>query len=177
MCIRDRVVADRPPAPTRATLSIDSEVLLKWGGVGLVVLAVGFGVSTAIQRGWIGPLLQLAGALVLAFGLIGLGIRLESTRRAWTHALCSGGVASLFVIFASDLFLDQTNTDVAFTLTFVSGLVGVGVARLVRSEWVGIVTLLAGVIGWLVIGEGQPPFMDSGATLSLIHISEPTRPY
>ena len=157
------IVVDRPPAPTRAALRIDSEVLLKWGGVGLVVLAVGFGVSTAIQRGWIGPLLQLAGALVLAFGLIGLGIRLESTRRAWTHALCSGGVASLFVIFASDLFLDQANTDVAFTLTFVSGLVGVGVARLVRSEWVGIVTLLAGVIGWLVIGEGQPPFMDSGA--------------
>jgi len=157
------VVTDRPQAATRPALTLDSEVLLKWGGVGLVVLAVGFGVSTAIQRGWIGPLLQLAGALVLALGLIGLGIRLEPVRRAWTHALCSGGVASLFVIFASDLFLDQANTDIAFTLTFLSGLVGVGVARFVRSEWVGIVTLLAGVIGWLVIGEGQPPFIESGA--------------
>jgi len=157
------VVTDRPQAATRPALTLDSEVLLKWGGVGLVVLAVGFGVSTAIQRGWIGPLLQLAGALVLALGLIGLGIRLEPVRRAWTHALCSGGVASLFVIFASDLFLDQANTDIGFTLTFLSGLVGVGVARFVRSEWVGIVTLLAGVIGWLVIGEGQPPFIESGA--------------
>ena len=157
------LVTDRPQAATRPALTLDSEVLLKWGGVGLVVLAVGFGVSTAIQRGWIGPLLQLAGALVLAFGLIGLGIRLEPVRRAWTHALCSGGVASLFVTFASDLFLDQANTDIAFTLTFLSGLVGVGVARFVRSEWVGIVTLLAGVIGWLVVGEGQPPFIESGA--------------
>ena len=34
------IVVDRPPAPTRAALRIDSEVLLKWGGVGLVVLAV-----------------------------------------------------------------------------------------------------------------------------------------
>lgn len=158
------IEATRPlPAASRQAIELDSEALLKWGGVGLVVLAVGFGVSTAIQRGWIGPMLQLAGALVLAFALIGIGIRLESTRRAWTHALCSGGVAVLFVIFASDLFLDLANTDVAFSLTFVSGLAGVGFARFVRSEWVGIVTLLGGVTGWLVVGEGDPPFTESGA--------------
>lgn len=149
--------------PPRPRVQVDSEALLKWGGVGLVVLAVAFGVSTAIQRGWIGPALQLIGAIGLAFALIGLGIRLEPTRRGWTHALCSGGVAALFVTFASDLFLDQANTDVAFSLTVVSGLVGVGVARFVRSEWVGIVTWLAGLVGWLVIGDGEPPFTASGA--------------
>lgn len=165
------VAMHQPTAPATSTphrspaLTVDSETLLKWGGVGLVVLAVGFGVSTAIQRGWIGPTLQLIGALALALGLIGLGIRVEPVRRGWAHALCSGGVAALFVTFASDLFLDQANTDVAYSLTFISGLLGLAVARRIDSEWVGAVTLLGGLIGWLVIGEGEPPFTESGAAL------------
>ena len=66
---------------------LDSETALKWGGVGLVVLAVGFAVSTAVSRGWVGPQLQLAGAAVLSAGLVWVGLRLRSKRAGWTHAL------------------------------------------------------------------------------------------
>lgn len=145
-----------PATRPRRAPSVDSETVLKWGGVGLVVLAVGFAVSTAISRGWIGPELQLAGAVVLSLALIATGLRLRSTRRPWTHALCSGGVAALFVTVASNLFLDQVDTDVARGATIIIALGGYALARYVRSEWIAGVALVGGIIGWLVIADGSP---------------------
>ncbi len=146
-------------AADRQQLVVESETVLKWGGVVLVVLAVGFAVSTAIRRGWIGPGLQLVGALLVSIVLIAVGLRLRPTRPGWTHALCSGGVAALFTTVASDLFLDQTSDDTAFVCTFVIGLGGYGLARLVPSEWVGAVGLVGGIAAWLVIADGEPPFV------------------
>ena len=48
-------------------------------------MAVGFAVSTAISRELIGPELQLVGALLVSFGLIGAGLRLQATRTPWTQ--------------------------------------------------------------------------------------------
>lgn len=140
---------------------VESETVLKWGGVGLVVLAVGFAVSTAVSRGWIGPELQLAGAVGASLGLVAAGLRLRSTRPSWTHALCSGGVLALFSTIASDLFLDQTSANIAFTGAAVIGLGGYVLAREVSSEWVGSVNLIGGIIGWLVIADGEVPFHAS----------------
>jgi len=159
----------RVPGPTAARpradrqFHLDTEAVLKWGGVGLVVLAVAFGVSTAIQRGWIGPLLQLAGAVVLGLALIVGGLRLRELRRPWTHALCSGGVAVLLTTFASNLFLANANTDIAFVLVVVVSLGAMMLARFVPSEWVGVVALLGGTNAWMVIGDGEPPFIETGA--------------
>jgi len=155
------------PERERRDLNLNSETILKWGGVALVVLAVGFAVSTAISRGWIGPELQLTGAIALSLALIGVGWRLRPTRLPWTHALCSGGVAALFATAASNLFIDQTSTDAAYASTLVVGLLGFALARFIPSEWVGLVTLAGGVTGWLVIGEAEPPFALTATCLAL----------
>lgn len=154
------------PAPTesRAPIAIESETVLKWAGVVLVVLAVGFAVSTAISRGWIGPELQLAGAVALSIALIAAGLRLRPTRMPWAHALCSGGVAALYTTFASNLFVDQTSTDVAFAAVATVAVAGYALARFVPSEWAGVVSLAGGLIGWFVVADGNPPF---AATLAL----------
>ena len=158
-------VAAPGPVAYGRPFALQSEALLKWGGVALVVLAVGFAVSTAISRGWIGPQLQLVGAVAVSFTLIGVGLRLKPTRLPWTHALCSGGVIALFTIVASNLFLDQTSHDVAFSATAVIALVGYALARRVPSEWVGSATLVGGTVGWLVIADGDLPFHSSLAWL------------
>ena len=144
-----------PVDTVREPIHIDSEVVLKWGGVGLVVLAVGFAVSTAISRGWIGPELQLAGALLVSIGLVVTGLRLQGSRPAWTHALCAAGIAAAITTVASKLFLDQASDSVAFASTVVIGLTGFFLARHVPSEWVAATTLLGGGIGWLVIADGN----------------------
>ncbi|MBT5140286.1 MAG: DUF2339 domain-containing protein [Acidimicrobiaceae bacterium] len=149
-------------------LNLDSEVVLKWGGVALVVLAVGFAVSTAISEGWVGPEFQLVGAVALSLVLIGVGLRLRLTRLPWSFALCSGGVAALLTTVASSLFIDQTSTDVAFTAIAVVGLGGFVLARMVPSEWVGLVTVMGGVIAWLVVGEAEPPFAATAAGLAVL---------
>lgn len=140
-------------AKAAAGWSVESEAVLKWGGVGLVVLAVGFAVSTAISRHWIGPELQLAGALAVGGGLIGGGIRLRASRPAWTHALCSGGTIALFTTVASDLFLDQVPAGAALASTAAIGLATLALARSIRSEWVAGASLLGGTIGWAVIAD------------------------
>lgn len=145
----------------------DAETVLKWAGIALVVLAIGFAVSTAISRGWIGPELQLAGALLLAGAMVVAGIRLRPTRPAWTHALCTGGVLGLFVTFASDLFGDQAPDEVAFAAIAVVGIGGGLLAHHTLSEWVATATLLGSVTAWFVVGEGVGPFGAGLAWLSV----------
>lgn len=159
-----------PPASEGAATgrgpAIDSETALKWGGVGLVVLAVAFGVSTAVQRGWIGPTLQLAGAAGFGLALVAAGTRLRSTRRPWTHALCAGGVAVLYVTAASDLFGEWADPDTGHVTTAVIALASVALARFVESEWVGVTTLTGGTVGWLVIADGTTSVAATGIALA-----------
>ena len=166
----------RPPTRQAAerteVFALESETVLKWGGVGLVVLAVGFAVSTAIRRGWIGPELQLFGAVGVSLALIAVGLRLRPERPLWAHALCSGGVAALFTTVASDLFLDQTSDNIAFTCTVVIGLGGYLLARHVPSEWVGAVALVGGLVGWVVIADEELPFHATlGWVVALVAIA------
>lgn len=156
------------PAAERRPFVLESEVVLKWGGVGLVVLAVGFAVSTAISRGWIGPELQLVGALAISTALIVAGLRLRTSRVAWTHALCSGGVLALFTTVASNLFIDETSDGVAFASTIAIGFIGAVLAFAIGSEWVGAANLLGGVIGWFVIADGEPPLVASSSWIVAI---------
>lgn len=152
-------------APRRPAVVWEAETILKWVGIGLVVLAVGFALSTAISRGWIGPELQLAGAVAFSASLIGAGLRLHATRPAWTHALCSGGLLALFTTFASNLFLDQASTSVAYGLTLATAGSGIVLAVRVRSQWVLSATAVGSIVAWAVIGEGEPPVAVSAAIL------------
>ena len=175
-----QVPVRRPPPPPvrpsdgswtqRPPLVLESEVVLKWGGVGLVVLAIGFAVSTAIRRGWIGPELQLAGALTVSLVLIGVGLRLRSTRIAWTHALCSGGVAALYTTVASDLFVDQTSDTTSYVGIAIIGVVGYTLARLVPSEWVGAATIAGGLLSWFVVADAELRFWPSWAWITALVI-------
>ena len=84
-------------ARTGPTFAVGVEALLRWAGIGLVVLAALFLVSTAIERGWIGPQLQLAAATALGFALIGGAFRLVAERRTYALALANGGAAVIVI--------------------------------------------------------------------------------
>lgn len=71
------------------------EVLLKWSGLILLFLSALFLVSTAIQRGWIGPELQLVGAAAIGFTLIGGGAVLGARLPGWDTPLMAMGIAIL----------------------------------------------------------------------------------
>lgn len=142
-------------------MQIDSETILKWGGVGLVVLAVGFAVSTAIRRGWIGPEVQLIGAIAVSAGLGIAGWRLRTTRLPWTHALMSAGVAAGCTTVASPLFLDRLPHTLAYASVALIVAIGYVAADRARSMWSAGVSLVVGTVQWFAIADVTVPTVAS----------------
>ncbi len=103
----DRPVDVAPPPPWMQAVRADStrqrpeislpaiEPLLKWSGLVLMFLSALFLVSTAIQRGWIGPELQLLGAAAIGASLIGGGLVIGQRRAGWDVPLVCVGLAIL----------------------------------------------------------------------------------
>lgn len=160
-----------PGAHRSGSPVVDTETVLKWGGVVLVVLAIAFAVSTAIARGWIGPELQLAGAVAFGVGLVVLGLRLQPSRPRWTPALCGAGVVALHVTFASSLFLDQVDARVALALTLVVAGGGMVVARRIAVEGVAVATLVAAAIGTAVIEPSDPGFVVTVSCAGIVALA------
>ena len=83
-------------SPTRS-YDITVESVLRWAGISLVVLSALFLVSTAIDRGWVSPEVQLLGAFLIGLGLLATALRLVDERRSWALALGNGGAAVIIV--------------------------------------------------------------------------------
>lgn len=149
------VVASAPVPARWRPPRLDTESALKWGGVVLVVLAVGFLVSTAIRRGWIGPEAQLAGAVLLSAGLVGIGLRVRPTRPAWTHALVSAGVAAAVVTASSKLFRSELSDESGVVAVVVVTVAAIPLGRGIRSAWAVATAAASGIAGWLAIA-GTP---------------------
>ena len=147
-----------PPAPSQPRGSInsgiDSEAVLKWAGLGLVVLAAIFLVGTAINRGWIGPELQLLGATLAGLGLIGGAFRLVDSNRPWAVTLASGGAIVLPICAAAGnagLGLWPNGPGMV-----VLGLTTIGLcaaAQRLRMEPVAALAAVGALILWTWIGE------------------------
>jgi uncharacterized membrane protein len=135
---------------------LDVERVLRWGGVGLVVLAIAFAVSTAVSRGWIGRELQLAGALAVSFGLCAAGVWLRERRPPWQHALCIAGVLGAHLTVASPLLRDLAPDWVAGVATVLVAVAGVALAVHVDSRWVGGAVAVAAPAGWFASFGGDP---------------------
>lgn len=148
------------PAAARHTPAVpqelDVERLLRWGGVGLVVLAIAFAVSTAVSRGWIGRELQFAGALAVSCSLCAAGVWLRERRPPWQHALCIAGVLGAHLTVASPLLRDLAPDTVAGVATVVVAAAGVALGVHVRSRWVAGAVAVAAPVGWFASFGGDP---------------------
>ena len=131
------------------------EVAFTWVGVVLVVLAVGFAVSTAISRGWVGPVLQLVGAVGLSFALMSVGVLVRVRFPRWGTALACGGVGGLYATGASSLFDNQAGTTAAMLVVPVAAAIGVALMMVIRSPMLVAVVVLGGLTAHLVVNDRQ----------------------
>ncbi len=137
---------DRPQA-VRFAESLTTEAVLKWAGLVLVFLAAAFLVSTAIDRGWIGPELQLAGVIALGLVMIGAGLRVPDQWRDWASSLVAVGIAILYIsAVASHEWLDLVWLGVATIGSIVVTLASIWMARTCNSLLVAIVGYLGGIV-------------------------------
>lgn len=145
-----------PPAgpPPRTRTEIDTEAVLKWAGLTLVVLAAVFLVATAISRGWIGPELQLAGATFVGLGLLAGAFRLAERTRPWSLALAVGGAVVLPICaMAANTPLELWSNGPALAVLAVVTVGLLAVSRLLGFEAVTGVAGTLALIGMFVIGD------------------------
>jgi len=138
------------PAPIESRVTL--ERLFRIGGIGLVVLAAVFFVSTAISRGWIGPSAQLALATLVSLGLVGQSFRFAPSQRIWSVTIAAGGAASFFVSgVIGHLGLDLLSTEAA--VAWLSGAVlgFLALARAHDSERLAILGAPAAALGVVLL--------------------------
>ncbi|MGI9607250.1 MAG: DUF2339 domain-containing protein [Acidimicrobiales bacterium] len=146
--------APRPPRVVREPVS--TEVVLKWAGLVLVFLAAAFLVSTAIDRGWIGPELQLAGTLAIGAVLIGAGLWLLERFRNWAVSFVTVGVAVMYVAaVASHEWLDLVGIGVATIGSIIVAAGGWALSRHVDSQLVAAVSYLGAIIAPAAVGAAD----------------------
>ena len=154
-----------PTSPTFTPPTFSSELLLKWSGLVLVVLAGLFLVGTAVNRGWIGPELQLVGAVVLGVGLIAGGFRLAATSVGWSRSLSLGGVVVLVLsAVGANTGLDLVRPGTALFLVAVVFAAMLVVARRLRYQSVATVAAVTGILFPLgmLAGSDLPDLVVAG---------------
>ncbi len=136
---------------TKPAIEFTTEMAMKWAGLVLLFLAAAFMVSTAISRGWIGPRLQLAGAVVGGLALITGGLKLRH-REGWGESLVFVGLAVLFVCAgASWDWLELGSAGLAAAMAILVGALAIGLARYMSAWTLGLVALVGLIIDpvWL----------------------------
>ncbi len=137
-----RLPGPPPPAQPEPDASSTIETLLRWVGMVLVALAALFLVSTAIDRGWIGPRLQLAGATAIGLGLLFGAIPLARMRH-WAITLANGGAAVLIVCAGAGYgWLELYPPVMALFLIAAAAVAAAGVAVVLRMESVAVTSVV-----------------------------------
>ncbi len=141
-----RVPSWAGPAPEEPTFDLDvtPEQLVRWAGLVLVALAAIFVVSTAIERGWIGPGLQLAGATAAGLGLLAGAFRLRDHGPGWPTSLGIVGATVLaFCATATHTWLDLVPAGVALVAVAAASAVSVTTAWRLGHESIAVAAGLA----------------------------------
>ncbi len=142
--------ATRPA--TKPAIEFTTEMAMKWAGLVLLFLAAAFMVSTAVSRGWIGPRLQLVGAIVGGLALIAGGLKLRD-REGWGESLVFVGLAVLFVCAgASWEWLDLGSAGLAAAMAVLVGALAIALARYMSAWTLALVALFGLIIDPIWLG-------------------------
>jgi len=93
------VVGPAPRAGTAERLDVElsASVVLGWAGAGALLLAAAYFVRLAIAEGWLGPWIQVAGAALAGFAMIGGAAAIRRRDPLYSSLLGAGGIAVLYV--------------------------------------------------------------------------------
>lgn len=66
-------------------------------GIVLLLLGLGFLFKYSVDQNWVTPLVRVSFGLILAVGLVGLGMRLPKSKRVLSQVLMGGGIAACYI--------------------------------------------------------------------------------
>ena len=145
-----------PPAPVaKSGISLrTSEALLKWAGIGLVVLAVAFALGLAIERGWITPALRVIASSVVAAALFIAGQRIRDSRLVFAETLQGSAFVVAYLTALSTLVMDLVSGNVGFAAMVAVTLAALVVASVLDSPPIAVLGILGGFATPLLLSEG-----------------------
>ncbi|MBT8200914.1 MAG: DUF2339 domain-containing protein [Acidimicrobiia bacterium] len=147
-----------------------SETILKWAGIGLVLLAVAFAVGLAIERGWITPTMRIIAAGAVSIALFVVGQRIRSTRALFAETLQGASfVAGFFTAFGS-IPMGVVSGEVGFAAMVVVALAALVASYMLNSPPIAVLGLLGGASTPFLIERfpEDPEFLASFAALIAI---------
>ncbi len=147
-----------------------SETILKWAGIGLVLLAVAFAVGLAIERGWITPTMRIIAAGAVSVALFVGGQRIRSTRAVFAETLQGASfVAGFFTAFGS-IPMGVASGEVGFAAMVAVALAALVASYLLNSPPIAVLGLLGGASTPFLIQRfpEDPEFLASFAVLIAI---------
>jgi len=149
-------VAPRPAVPVaQAGFSLrTSEALLKWAGIGLVVLAVVFALGLAIERGWITPALRVAASSFVAVGLFVAGQRIRASRLVFAETLQGAAFVVAYLTALSMLVMDLVSGNVGFAAMVAVTLAALLAATVLDSPPIAALGILGGFATPLLLQDG-----------------------
>jgi uncharacterized membrane protein len=152
------------------SLPDDPEVLLKWAGIGLVVLSIAFLFKYAVDEDWLTPTIQVVLGGVLGLILLGIGGLVYSKRARFGQVLQGGGIAAFYItLFAGFQLLDVLDNRTSFAGMVVVTLAGFALGLYQKDPPLVVLGLLGGLATpfLLYTGQGDVPGLMSYTCLLL----------
>ena len=147
-------------AAKRARKEIGSGAWVGRIGIGLFLIGIAFLFKYTIEREWITPEVRVALGVILALVLVGMGLRLASRRRGFSHVLIGGGIATLFVTAYAAYELYSM---VPYPLALAALALGTVSCYVISVRLKGAVLALVAALG----GLGTPFILVSGEGTAL----------
>jgi len=163
----------RPKKAPMSLSTIDVDRLLKWSGVALVILAIGFFMSVAIERGWLTPELRVAGGIAVGAVLLAVGHQARPKQTAYGRTLQVGGIITLFVtLWAAHEVLGLVGFTTALGLMALVSAGGLALSALYTDPSLAALASVGGLATPLILMIGGSSSGDeAAAVLTLVAYS------
>jgi uncharacterized membrane protein len=161
---RQRPKREKPRKPLFPKVSISPEELLKWSGIGLVLIAMVLLFKYAVEVGWLTPGVRVGIGFIVGIVLIALGLRVRDSRPRFGQVLQGGGIATYYItLFAAFQVLDVVPFESAFV--GMAATTAIALTMAVRQDDAGLAIfgLLGGLATPFLLYTGQS---DVGALVS-----------
>ncbi len=147
------------PTPQRAYLPAavwQSDFWFNKIGLGLLLLALAFLFSYAVEQGWIGPPVRVAIGLIVGTGLLGIGYRTARKRPHFGQALQGGGIAAYYITgFAAFQLYALVALPVAFVYMTLVTLLAFTLSLRQKEAMLSLIGGLGGLVTPILLATGQ----------------------
>lgn len=152
---------DKVAAPSRLGQNIAASEKKPGNWLGVIsvicfVLAAGFIIKLSIDSGWLTPARQIGLAILLGIGLVGSGIGLATSDRAYSCFLSGAGITILYLtVFASHNFYSLISFELAILIIGCVSIICIWLYTQIEHDIFPIIASIGAYLSPLILGVSK----------------------